>query len=125
MRPAAFLHLMPRALEDIDDCLAFVGRHPRGRPDDRRRDIRKGLMEIRELPRRAPVRAYRPGSGLELRCYWVAQFGIIYAFLPASEAAPMGIVSIRAVRHWRVRNVFRGVRESHPAYSLSGETSGG
>lgn len=75
------------------------------------RDIRKGVERIRELPARNPVRARRPQLALELRRQGAAQFAIIYAYLPPSTEFPGGVVSIRAIRHRRVKNVFAGVRE--------------
>jgi hypothetical protein len=47
---------------------------------------------------------------------------VIYAYLPPSRKFPDGVVSIRAVRHRRVRNIFDGVRE--PAVAKYGEIPG-
>ncbi len=37
MRP--LLHMMPRAISDLDDCLRFVSRHPASKPKEREEDV--------------------------------------------------------------------------------------
>jgi hypothetical protein len=66
---------------------------------------------IYESPERNPVEAVREKSGIRLRRQNVRQFAIIYSYFLPDDTRPGGEVSIRAVRHWRVRNVFLGVRE--------------
>ena len=39
MKRSALLSLTRRANKDIDDLINFVGRFPRGKPEDRRHDI--------------------------------------------------------------------------------------
>jgi len=106
------LDLLPRALEDIEDCLRFIGGFPRGRVDDRERDIVRGIGEVLSSPKRRRAEARRANSGVELRRHYVAQFAIVYAWFEPNAEFPNGVVSIRAVRHRRVRNVFLGVKDS-------------
>jgi plasmid stabilization system protein ParE len=110
MKPSIHLSLTPRARREIDECVHFVARFPRGKPADRRTDLLRGLEFVREFPERNPVEVRRK-TGVELRKHYVRQFAIIYSWLPPDQVCPGGEVSIRAVRHWRVRNVFLGVRE--------------
>jgi hypothetical protein len=42
---------MPRVDADVDQCIDFVRRQPWGKPEDRRRDIRRGIKNA--LLRRA------------------------------------------------------------------------
>jgi plasmid stabilization system protein ParE len=111
MKPPIDLRLTRRARRDINDCVQFVRRFPRGKPEDRRQDLIRGLALIRESPERNPVEVVREKSGIELRRQNVRQFAIVYSYFHPDDARPAGEVSIRAVRHWRVRNVFLGVRE--------------
>lgn len=115
-KPLPKLRLMPRAHRDIEDCVRFITRQPWGKPQDRERDIYCGIAAAHRWPFRSPVRVYRPRSGISLRRISAAQFVIVYAYIGPSEFAPNGIVSIRAVRHRRVRDVFLGVREPVVAY---------
>ncbi|MDB6156552.1 MAG: hypothetical protein JWO04_258 [Gammaproteobacteria bacterium] len=69
-----YLHVMPRIARDIEECLDFVARQPRGKPNDRK-------------------------------------LVIVYAYLRPTVRFARGVVSIRAVRHSRVKDVFSGVRE--------------
>src|SRR6187402_2189167 len=86
--------MMPRVTGDIDRCLDFVGRQPWGKPDARRPEV------------------LRTDTRLWLRRYRVAQFVIIYAYLESRDPSLPDVVSIRAVRHMRVANVFAGVKEA-------------
>jgi predicted phage gp36 major capsid-like protein len=61
--------------------------------------------------------AWRPETGIELRRCISAQFAIVYAYLRPTERFDMGVVSIRAVRHSRVKDVFAGVNEPTAAYA--------
>jgi hypothetical protein len=63
------------------------------------------------------VWALGPLTGLELRRCNAAQFAIVYAYLRPTERFPQGIVSIRAVRHVREKDVFEGVKEQSPPTS--------
>lgn len=119
MQPLPHLDLMPRVLDDIDDCLTFVACQPWGKPADRRRDIFRGIGDVRIRPKRRPVQARRPKTGVELRRYYVAQFAIVYAYFEPDVEFPAGVVSIRAIRHRRVRNVFSGVKEQRLSYRLA------
>jgi hypothetical protein len=106
-----FVHVMPRVSKDCRDCIAFVARQSWGDPAARRRDIERVCDDIVERPEAAPVHLRRPSVGLELRCRTAAQFVVIYAYVPPGPRFPNGCVSLRAIRHRRVRNVFSGVRE--------------
>lgn len=53
----------------------------------------------------------RAGSGLWLRRRRAAQFVIVYAYIPAKAPGSQDMVSISAIKHGRVANVFHGVRE--------------
>jgi hypothetical protein len=119
MEAIPHLELMPRVEKDIEDCLDFVQRQPWGRPNDRGEDIYRGIQEVWRRPGRAPVRALVPLTRLELRRYGSAQFVIVYAYQPPNREFPLGFVSIRAVRHRRVGNVFSGVKEPDAVPVLS------
>jgi len=110
MKPPIPVTFTPRARREIEDCVQFVGRFPRGKPAERRDDLLRGLEMIRESPGRNPVEVRRK-TGIELRKHYVRQFAIIYSWFPSDDARAGGEVSIRAVRHRRARNVFFGVRE--------------
>lgn len=105
------IHHMPRVRRDIDECADFVGRQSWGKPQDRIADIHRGLNAIYAHPQLRPEEVQRPESGLWLRRRRAAQFVIIYAYIPATEPGRPNIVSIRAVRHGSVADVFEGVRE--------------
>ena len=112
------VHQMPRVVEDIDRCIGFVAQQPWGKPDDRCQDILKGIEAICEGPELNEVSARRRATGLKLRRHNVAQFAIIYAYVPPSTKFPKGVISIRAVRHAQARDVFRGVKEAEvPPYN--------
>jgi hypothetical protein len=101
----------PRAHRDIKQCTEFVRLQPWGKPQDRLQDIYTGIGKILFGPHRAPIRARRPSSGLDLRRCDAAQFVVVYAYIPPNRKFPLGGVSIRAVRHRRVKNIFAGVKE--------------
>lgn len=105
---------MPRVDRDVTQCLKFIARHPWGKPLDRARDIYRGYARIQRGPLLNPIKVRRRSLGLELRRHNAAQFAIIYAYVKPNEEFPRGLVSIRAVRHARVRDVFSGVREQAP-----------
>ena len=105
------LHYMPRVSRDIDECINFVGRQPWGKPHARRADIHCGIDEICAHPKRNPPELRRADSGLWLRRGRAAQFVIVYAYIPAKAPGSPDIVSVRAIKHVRVANVFHGVRE--------------
>jgi len=106
------LHLMSRVGRDIDRCLDYVERQPWGKRDDREVDIYRGIAEVYAHPKRNRPEVYRPDSRIWLRRFRAAQFVIVYAFLQLEDPSLPDVVSIRAVRHVRVANVFHGVRES-------------
>lgn len=111
MKKLPYFHLMPRVARDIQRCINFVARQPWGKPQDRQADIDRGLAEAWRAPKLNPVKVRRPSTGLELRRRRAAQFAIVYAYIPPNDVLPNGMVSIRAVRHRRVRSVFSGVKE--------------
>jgi hypothetical protein len=78
-----------------------------------------GILKILLGPRLNRIGVRRPLTGIELRRFGVAQFAIIYAYFPPSQRFPNGIVSIRAIRHWRVKDVFSGVKVPVLAYGLA------
>jgi hypothetical protein len=105
-----------RAKRDLADCLHFIRRHPRGKPADRERDIRWEAACIADGPEHRRIEIRRK-SGVHLRRRSAAQFVIVYAYFKPTKRFPNGLVSIRAIRHRRVRNVFLGVRDTsgeHP-----------
>jgi ParE toxin of type II toxin-antitoxin system, parDE len=112
VKPRAYVHWMPRVEQDIVGCIAFVAKHPAGRPRDRERDIQEGLQRIYSHPKSRRVEVVRAGVGF--RRYQAAQFVIVYAYFEPSAVMPAGIVSIRAIRHRRVRDAFIGVRDGDP-----------
>lgn len=116
MKLLPFLHSMPRVDRDIRQCLAFVGRQPWGKPIDRELDIYRGIDRVHEWPEANRAELWRSAPGIWLRRCNVGQFVIIYTFLPPSAGFAHGVVSIRAVRHSRVKDVFSGVKESTVAY---------
>jgi hypothetical protein len=114
-----YLHVMPRVDRDIEECLAFVARQPWGKPRDRELDIHLGIEKALARPALNRVRVRRRSAGIELRRCKAAQFVIVYAYLQPTDRFPRGVVSIRAVRHSRVKDVFLGVREPTTAYATS------
>ena len=111
MKMLPYLHLMPRVKRDIKRCLRFIEQQPWGKPRERQIDIQRGIAQALRRPESNRVGAWRPLAGLELRRCNTAQFAIIYAYLSPTEQFPRGVVSIRAVRHSREKDVFAGVRE--------------
>ncbi len=114
-----YLHTMPRISRDIRQCLKFVARQPRGRPHDRALDICLGIEKALMRPEANRIIVWRPSAGIGLRRCSAAQFVIVYAYIPPTIRFPRGVVSIRAVRHSRVKDVFWGVREPTTAYAHS------
>jgi hypothetical protein len=108
------LHYMPRVSRDIDGCMSFVGRQPWGKPQDRRADIHRAIDALCAHPERNPPVLRSTESGVWLRRQRAAQFVIVYAYIPAKAPGQPDIVSIRALKHGRVANVFYGVREPPP-----------
>jgi hypothetical protein len=118
MNPPIQLRFTRRASREVADCLKFVGSFPRGKPIDRRRDFDRGFEAIRMHPERNPVEVRRR-TGVELRRFRVRQFTVIYSWSEPSDGCPGGEVSIRAVRHWRAKNVFTGVREVDDPWAIA------
>ena len=112
-----YLHLMPRVERDIDECLDFIARQPRGKPSDRESDICLGIGRVLLRPESNRVESWRPETGIELRRCKAAQFAIVYAYLRPTVSSTGGVVSIRAVRHSRVEDVFSGVKEPTATYT--------
>ena len=117
------LHLMSRVRRDVKTNLDFIRRTPWGKPLDRERDINECLDAILERPTAGKVGIRRQDTGVELRRRDARQFSVIYACFPPDAVSPGGVVSIRAVRHRRVRNVFLGVRESSAVYGETGSSA--
>ena len=107
---------MPRVDEDIERCVGFIARQPWGNPTRRRIDIGRGIERSLTRPESNPVAVWRPQTGLKLRRSNAAQFAIVYAYIPPNGRFPRGVVSIRAVRHARVEDVFLGVKEPKVNY---------
>lgn len=114
-----------RAERDLASCLRFIRDQPWGNARRRERDIRGEMRRIRDAPEQRRVEVYRRGSGVGLRRRSVAQFVIIYAYFAPKRWLPRGLISIRAIRHRRVRDVFLGVRDSVSPPPPYGDTSGG
>jgi len=112
-----YLHVMPRVDRDIEECLDFVARQPWGKSYDRQLDIRRGIEKALERPEANRVGSWRPETGIELRRCNSAQFAIVYAYPRPTERLGMGVVSIRAVRHSRLKDVFAGVKEPTAVYA--------
>jgi hypothetical protein len=91
--------------------MLFIAQFPRGKAKDRRRDIVRGMHEVLAAPTLRRVEMRRPRTGIELRRHYAAQFAIVYAWFEPTLIHPHGVISIRAIRHWRIRNVFTGVQE--------------
>jgi hypothetical protein len=108
------LRAMPRVEQDIERILLFISRQPWGKPVDRERDIFQGIAQILARPRGNKVCIRRRATGVDLRRHTIAQFAIIYVYVEPNDEYPGGLVSLRAVRHRRVENVFSGVRERAP-----------
>lgn len=116
MKLLPYLHTMPRVDHNILQCLEFVAGHPRGKPKDRAADIWNAISAVLMRPEANPVRAWRPQTGIGLRRCRAAQFVVFYTYLRPTNLSVRGVVSIRAVRHSRVRDVFEGVREPTSEY---------
>lgn len=101
----------PRVDADMTKLMVFVSRQPWGDWEARVQEIEKGIRDVRAHPTLDDVGIRRRSSGLELRRRNVAQFAIIYAYIAPNATHPEGLVSFRAIRHSRVKDVFRGVRE--------------
>lgn len=119
MKPA-ILRLTPRAHRDIESCMDFVARFPGGKPEERLREIHAAFQRLCEFPEQRPVEVRRRRSGLELRRLYVSQFAIVYAYLPPVDQRPWAVLTVRAIQHRRVRDVFFGVREGESAQDSGG-----
>jgi hypothetical protein len=105
------LHWMPRVRQDIKQCTDFVARQPWGKPHDRELDIRGGIRRVCRYPEDSRPELRLAETGLWLRRYRAAQFVIVYAYIPSKDSSLPDVVTIRAVRHVRVADVFAGVKE--------------
>jgi hypothetical protein len=110
--PLPRVDLQLRVDQDIDALLEFIAQQPWGNRIARECDIWDGITAILDGPALNAVGLRRRDTGIELRRHNTAQFAIIYAYYEPSQEYPHGLVSIRAVRHSRVKQVFRGVRET-------------
>jgi hypothetical protein len=106
------LRMVARAKRDITQCLSFIADQRWGDPHGRRLDIFYAMDLICVLPQGRRVEHTRKSSGARLRRCSAAQFVVIYAYFKPTKPWPTGLVSIRAIRHRRVRNVFSGVRDT-------------
>ncbi len=106
------LDIQDRVYPDIGRLVHFISRQPWGKSVNREQDIDDAINMILRGPELNNVDTVRRKSGVALRRHNARQFSIIYVYDPPSDASPNGRVSIRAVRHSRVKNVFKGVREN-------------
>jgi len=106
-----YVHWMPRVSNDLKQCLRFVAERSGGNTVNREREIFAGMAKILRHPKASRVGTRRLRLGIDLRGYHVAQFVIIYAYFEPNAVMESGMVSIRAIRHRRVRNPFHGVKE--------------
>lgn len=104
--------LTPRARKDIRNLLSYIGRQKRGKLLDRKAELNAAFEMIQRAPTSRPVRRWATATHLGLRCRYTRSFAVIYALLNNVGIGDDSIVSIRAVRHCRARDVFFGVRES-------------
>jgi hypothetical protein len=75
------------------------------------------LRDVTDRPEHRPIVVHQARTGRALRRFDAAQFTIIYHYESPTPDDPAGTVWVRALRHSRVGNVFRGVREQpQPAY---------
>jgi hypothetical protein len=79
-------------------------------------DIRRGVEKVLAYPAGVPREKYLPRTKLWLRQRSAAQFVIVYAILPSERPKSPGVVSIRAVRHRREADVFKGVKQRRIPY---------
>ena len=111
MKPLPYVHRMPRVKADIKDCLSF--RESRyGSGATRKNEILVALKRVYAHPKARRVALRKSRVDVELRAHHVAQFVIIYAYFEPNAVMPYGMVSIRAIRHRRVRNLFYGVKDA-------------
>jgi hypothetical protein len=120
VKPLPYLHVMPRVNRDIEKCVDFVGRQPWGKPDDREADTYRGIERACVQPEASRVEVCNGQSGIGLRRRKAAQFVIVYTYLPSRDPNLPGVVSVRAVRYSRTKNVFSGVKEPSAQYTLCG-----
>ena len=111
--PPVKLWLTPRARKDLADCMAYIQSQTWGRPHLRLFEIMQALQQLRWVPERRRVERYLR-SGIELRRTCAAQFVIIYCYFKPKSPIQRGLISVRAIRHRRVRDVFNGVRSPSP-----------
>lgn len=108
----ARLKIAPRFWRDLENLLTFVAAQAWGNPVARLQDVLQGLRTIAANPEHRPVVLERPGTAGALRRFDAAQFVIVYYYEPPTTEDPTGVVWVRALRHSRGIDVFRGVRES-------------
>jgi hypothetical protein len=76
------------------------------------------VEKILAHPAGAGAEVYVRSTDIWLRKRSAAQFVIIYAILPSENPKSPGTVSIRAVRHRREADVFKGVKERRIPYGI-------
>jgi hypothetical protein len=106
-----FLHSMPRVDRDIRRCLVLVGREPLAYPSNPESDITLGIARALAWPEANPAELWRSTPGIRLRRCIAGPFVIMYTYSLPCNGSPYGIVSIRAVRHSRVKETFSRVEE--------------
>jgi hypothetical protein len=111
VRRLPFLHSTPRVDRDIRRCLALVGREPLSNPSNPESDISLGIARALAWPEANPAELWRSTPGIRLRRCIAGLFVILNTYALPCNGSPYGIVSIRAVRHSRVKDVFSGVEE--------------
>ena len=103
------LHVTPQVKRDITACLS-LGDGPSWRQyRERVFGIDLAVLRAVLLPEQNHPHVSRPKTGLELRRCNAGQFVVVYAYFPPTENHPRGVVSIRAVRYSRARDLSAGV----------------
>ena len=102
----------PRVQSDVRRLLKFIGRQPWGKAEERKQELKAAYERIRCAPLARPVHRWVSYTRVGLRCYYASRFAIVYAWFGKTEKHPRGLVSIRAVRHHRERDVFFGVKNT-------------
>jgi hypothetical protein len=105
------IEIRPRVDRDLTELLEYLAQFPWSDPVARYAEIRRAILAIATNPEQVPIRVHRARSGIDLRRWNVRQFSIVYSYDPPTASGSEGTVWIRAIRHSRVENVVKGVRE--------------
>lgn len=111
MSSRPYLHMTPRARSDIKRCLRDMRRQSSARPLVWALGILSGIARAHMDPTANCIAARRSLPDIELRRSRASRFTVIYAYLPPNAEYPRGVVSIRAVRHSRVKEDLAGAKE--------------